>query len=94
MIRYSDVSYIVYCILYVSLTIQRRDDLFGVSERLDLIEKMSEESKKKKKKSKKKGTESLKLDWNECPLFMPRTYSQTVDFVGTFEEKNVTTYAF
>ena len=36
----------------------------------------------------------LKLDWNECPLFMPRTYSQTVDFVGTFEEKNVTTYAF
>ena len=55
---------------------------------------MSEESKKKKKKSKKKGTESLKLDWNECPLFMPRTYSQTVDFVGTYEEKNVTTFAF
>ena len=42
-----------------------------------------EETKKKKKKKSKKRTGPLKLDWNECPLFMPRTYDQTVDFVGT-----------
>jgi len=54
-----------------------------VCERERERERAMDETKKKKKKSKKGKKEPLKLNWNECPLFMPRTFAQTVDFVGT-----------